>query len=547
MDKIPYDQLKFLLVDPQRPFHMMMKGILANFGVKKLSFAETGEAAVRMCRAENFNVLLVEYNLGANKNGRQLLEEIRTLKLIKPDALFIIISGETSRAAVLGTMEMQPDDYIIKPFSQRLLDNRLQKAWSKRHAMSPIYYCLQKGDYLHAIAACKSLIKEKNRYSAFCLEMMTGFMCHEGQFEEAEVILNSVLKERDLQWAKINMARVHLGFNRCDQAMQILTAILSKQSTNVEALDLLAQVQLAAGNTPDAQTTLKRSIDISPLSMKRHQQMVDVATINGDLSLVKDSYGKLLQLSRRSVHAGTSNLSNYARSIIDVVENCEEKNDITKLQNELNITLQRAKTEEGRNLPYAYSSLEGVLQAQLQAAKGEKLKAKKTLMEAIHSFCDENDQWELPNELAPDTCLTLIHIDEIDLAKKFAAQLTDDAKVIAHINAKLTNEDSAKRHREFNKITKAGIEAYTNSNNLAALELFEQAIALSPVNSGAALNLFQVQTRLMQDHKKYIKPILPQCKETLRLLNGVRLTSAHAKRYTKIKREYDEILRRQNK
>ena len=51
----------------------------------------------------------------------------------------------------------------------------------------------------------------------------------------------------------------------------------------------------------------------------------------------------------------------------------------------------------------------------------------------------------------------------------------------------------------------------------------------------------------MQDHKKHIKPILPQCKETLRLLNGVRLTNAHAKRYTKIKREYDEILRRQKK
>jgi len=544
MDKIPYDQLKILLVDPQRPFHMMMKGILTNFGVKKMQFAETGEAAVRMCRNETFNVLLVEYNLGANKNGRQLLEEIRTLKLIKPDALFIIISGETSRAAVLGTMEMQPDDYIIKPFSQRLLDNRLQKAWAKRHAMAPIYNCLQKGDYGLAIAACKALIKAKNRYSAFCLEMMTGFMCHEGQYDEAEVILNTVLKERDLQWAKINMARVHLGFKRYDEAQQILTAILAKQSTNVEAIDLLSQVQLAAGNSPQAQTTLQRSIDISPLSMKRHQQMIDVATTNNDFGLIKDSYGKLLKLSRRSVHAGTENLSNYVRSIITVVEHSEEKNEINKLQSELNNTLQRAKTEEGRNLPYPYSSFEGVIQAQLQAAKGEKLKAKKTIMEAIHAFCDENDQWELPDELVPDTCITLIHIDEIDLARKFSSQLNKDSSVAKTIKDKLNNEDSATRHREFNKITKAGIDAYTKNNNLDALELFEQAIILSPVNSGAALNLFQVQTRLMQDHKKYIKPILPQTKETLRLLNGVRLTSAHAKRYSKIKREYDEVVRK---
>lgn len=543
MAQIPYEELSVLLVDPQRPFQMMMRGILNNFGVKKIEVADTGEAAVRACRDQSFHILLVEYNLGANKNGRQLLEELRTLRLIKPDALFLIISGETNRAIVLGTMEMQPDDYIIKPFSQRLLDNRLQKAWAKRHALSPIYYCLQKGDYKRAIVACRTLIKEKNRYSAYCLQMMTEFMCKQAQYKEAETVLNSILKDRDLPWAKINLARAYLGLGKFDDAQTLLKAVLLQQSANVEALDLLAQIQLESGNGPQAQETLKTSITISPHSMKRHQLMIEVATKNGDYNLIKDSYGKLLQLSRRSVHAGTSNLCNYLRSIIVAVENCEEKNDVYKLQNELTNTLQRAKAEEGRNLAYQYSTFEGVVQAQLHAAKGENLKAKKMLMEAITPFCDANDNWDLPDELAPDTCITLVHISDFDLAARFAQQLPGDCS----IKTQVEGDQMLTRHQEFNKITKAGIDAYTQEDNLTALELFQQAIQLSPVNSGAALNLVQVQIRLMQEHKKYVAMLMSECKETFRLLNGVKLSSSHHNRYAKIKRDFDELVKRHNR
>ncbi|NRA85400.1 MAG: response regulator [Gammaproteobacteria bacterium] len=547
MEKIPYNQLKVLLVDPQRPFQVMMKGILTNFGIKKIDFADNGEVAVRQCRGTSYNILLVEYNLGSNKNGRQLLEELRTLRLIKPDALFIVISGETNRAAVLGTMEMQPDDYIIKPFSQRLLDNRIQKAWAKRHAMSSIYYCLQKNDYPRAIIACKTQIKEKNRYSAFCLQMMTEFLCKESRYEEAMTVLNTVLKERTIVWAQINLARANLGLEHFDEAIALIQLVLKQQPTNVEAIDLLANIQLKSGESQLAQVTLSRSISISPYSMKRHTQMIEVATTNQDFNLIKDSYGKLLYLSRRSVHAGTDNLCNYLRSIVVAIENSDEKTDIYKLQNEMTTTLQRAKNEEGRNLGYQYSTLEGVMQAQLHSAKGETLKAKKMVMEAIHSFCDEDDNWDLPVELAPDTCITLINIHDYELAAKFSRQLGADSDISAKITKILLSDKIKDRHIEFNKITKAGIEAYSHHDNLVALELFQQAITLSPVNSGAALNLIQVQTRLMQQHKKYVKLLMTESKETLRLLNGVKLSNAHHKRYTKIKREFDEVVRKHSK
>ena len=544
MDKIPYEQLKVLLVDPQRPFQVMMKGILANFGVKKIELAENGEMAVRMCRSQPFNLLLVEYNLGTSKNGRQLLEELRALRLIKPDALFIVISGETNRAAVLGTMEMQPDDYIIKPFSQRLLDNRLQKAWLKRHVMSPIYYCLQKNEPKRAIQECKKLIKDKNRYRSFCIQMMTELLCDVKEYKEAALVLEAILKERDLVWAKINLARAYLGLGELEQSHTLLKSVLTKQTNNVEATDLLAQNLLKSGNSKLAQETLQRSISISPNSMKRHHQMINIATVNNDYIAIKDCYSKLLLLSRRSVHAGTDKLCDYLRSIIVAVKHSADKNDIYRLQSEITNTLQRAKPEEGRHLNYHFSIFEGIIQAQLHSTKGEHLKAKKILMEAISSFCDDDDKWDLPDDLAADVCLTLIEIDDLDLAKKFSKQVPENWPIRTKIDAQLAQAQNGERLQQFNKITKAGIEAYTKQNNLEALERFKEAIVLAPVNSGAALNLLQVQIVLMQQHKKHVKSLMSESKETLRLINGVKLNGTHKKRYTKIKRDFDELLRK---
>ncbi len=543
LQKIPYNQLKVLLVDPQRPFQIMMKGILTNFGVKHVDFSDSGEAALRSCRAKDYQLLMVEYNLGS-KNGTQLLEELRALRLIKPTALFVVVSAETDRAIVLGTMEMAPDDYIIKPFSQRLLDSRLQKAWNKRQALSTIYQCLDKQDLPRAILACQTLIKEKNRYSAVILQMMTGLMCDVGQNSEAMKYLLPLLKERDLPWANLNLARAKLGLEEFADAEKILKALIKSQSTNVEAIDLLAKVQLANQQKEAARTTLERSVELSPYSMKRHQFMVEVAKANEDHGLVKDSYGQLLNLSRRSVHAGTNHLFNYTRSIIENVAHCEEPKEIYKLQNELTSTLHRAKAEEGRGLDFAFSALEGVIQAQLQSAKGESLISKKTLMEAIYQFCSEDDEWDLPDELAPDACITLINLNDFELASVFAKQLDENSDIAQDLHARLNDDSVTMAKAEFSKITRQGIEAYSGDDGLEALQLFKQALKLSPVNSGAVLNVAQAQIKLMQDKRKYVKLLSAECKESFRVLGGMKLSKSHQKRYNKLHQEYETLIKK---
>ena len=47
--------------------------------------------------------------------------------VINHDAICILITAETTRSMVFGALEYKPDDYLAKPFTQAVLQKRLDK------------------------------------------------------------------------------------------------------------------------------------------------------------------------------------------------------------------------------------------------------------------------------------------------------------------------------------------------------------------------------------------------------------------------------------
>ncbi len=82
--------LAVLVVDDQRPFQVMLKGILTRLGLLQVQFANSGEQAMSRCNKTEFDLLFVDYNLGAGKNGRQLLQDLRERQLLKPSSILLL-------------------------------------------------------------------------------------------------------------------------------------------------------------------------------------------------------------------------------------------------------------------------------------------------------------------------------------------------------------------------------------------------------------------------------------------------------------------------
>ncbi|TXH93929.1 MAG: response regulator, partial [Rheinheimera sp.] len=67
MQKLNLSGIQVLVVDDQRPFQVMLKGILKSLGLVSIQFASSGEQALSRCGQTEFDLLFVDYNLGAGK------------------------------------------------------------------------------------------------------------------------------------------------------------------------------------------------------------------------------------------------------------------------------------------------------------------------------------------------------------------------------------------------------------------------------------------------------------------------------------------------
>ena len=83
---------------------------------------------VSLCESIEYDVILLGYDLGSDKkNGQQLLEELRSKKLISRQCTIVMITAEVSQAMVLAALEHKPDDYLAKPYSLNDLSTRLKR------------------------------------------------------------------------------------------------------------------------------------------------------------------------------------------------------------------------------------------------------------------------------------------------------------------------------------------------------------------------------------------------------------------------------------
>ena len=130
---MPYQEVNILIVEDQRPFLILLKGLLTNLGAKDVMTATSADQAIRFCRNHRVDIIVCDLHLGTNKkNGFELYQELQYRKMVSAGAVFLLISADATRPIVLGSLEHKPDDYLLKPFSQAQLKSRLNRSWQRK-------------------------------------------------------------------------------------------------------------------------------------------------------------------------------------------------------------------------------------------------------------------------------------------------------------------------------------------------------------------------------------------------------------------------------
>ncbi|MDP1667076.1 MAG: response regulator [Methylobacter sp.] len=481
---------KILVVEDQAIMRETIKHILGSFGARFIVEAESGINAITAMRIDRFDIVLCDYNLLRGKNGQQVLEEARHLKLLPVNAIFIMVTCEQSQEMVLSAIDNKPDDYLIKPFNRQQLLSRIERCHIRKRYLAGIENEIDRGNLYQAIHNCEQLLQQDDKKMRMqLLKLHAELTIKVGDFKTAEAIYQDILQERELPWARLGLGIVAFFLGYYDQAIKTFQELIEQYPVMLEAYDWLVKAHESVGNDEHAVSSLNSAVTLSPLSILRQKKLALLADKTQNFAVAKKAYAATIKLGKNSIHGSSADYSGLAN--VHLKNNAA--NEALKILYELN--------QQSQNDPEAKLRA-ALLETKIHQTKGNKVLAQQAyektfkLNEQFNKHVSKelrlevaktfylNGNGEICDEILNDLIKT--NIDNKLFIKDIVTMCTaiigenHAATLIQHIKKELVD------------INNKGVSLFQEGNIKEALAVFEKAIAKMPDNQTIILNMIKI-------------------------------------------------------
>jgi CheY-like chemotaxis protein/Tfp pilus assembly protein PilF len=489
--------VKILVVDDFPAMRSMMRSMLMAFGANNIREARNGEEALKHLQEDKMELVLCDYNLGEGKDGQQVLEEAKERELLPYSSLFIMNTAENTSEMVMGAVEFQPDEYLVKPFNKVVLQMRIRKLQEKKQGFKIISNAIEAKDYQKAIALCDAAMQQDPKNIVDLLKLKADLLLRISDYKTAEQVYDKVLNIRELPWAQFGLGKVYFYQNRLQEAQQLFEAVIADNKTFVSAYDWLAKVEKALGQTKKSQETLSRAIAISPKQLLRQKAFGEISYVNEDYDVAEKAFKTVVREGRNSIHRNPSDFGGLAKVYVKK----EAGKYALKVLNDMKLEYKHAA---GKDL-LAVTVVEGVVQQDL----GNAQESDAALEKAVALFAEE------PGNLSSEDAMELAKAC-FDAGKKEAGgelmkhvvrnnhedQKTLDAARKLFIDIGMEDEGNdiiTGTQQEVIALNNDGVDLAKQGNIKDSIKLFVKAARAMPENLIINLNTAQSIIMLMQN------------------------------------------------
>jgi DNA-binding NarL/FixJ family response regulator/Tfp pilus assembly protein PilF len=525
---------KILIVEDFPGMRKTIREMLYTLDAFDIEEVSNGISAISTMQKNRFDIVLCDYNLGAGKNGLQVLEEAKTRKLLPFSATFIMITVEQTPGMVLGAMENKPDEYLTKPFTARQLLGRIERNIQRKNYLADIDKARNNNNFPQAILHCENLLKYGDRKMHSQLVKLRAELATDiGDFKHAQSLYENVLKTRTLNWAQIGLGKTYFLQGNYDHAKIILNQVIVNSPMMMEAYDWLAKTYLACKQNTDAEVILITAVDLSPQAILRQQKLASVAEKSDNIDVASKAYQAAIELGKYSIHKSSSDYAGLAKLYNDN----NASSDALKI-----IDLLR---EEFINDPE--SELRATI---LESAIFHNMQNTESANQAFQRAKVLHKQENIPKELLLDMAAACYQNNESVLAEQIVKRLVknyfDDNSFIKAIKA-IHNTASKNKHvlqlinqarQEQIEINNKGVNLYNKGKISEAIEVLEQAMEEMPNNKTIILNITKILLREIKvsGHTK------TKLNRIQNYINQATKLGAAQHKIGKIKLEYNKIM-----
>lgn len=481
---------KILIIDDQVLAHGYLKYPLEQLGFMNLTFIDKLQHVLEAIKTRHFDVIFCSYDIKRDKDGYFLYDRLKAENLLPPTTAFIFISADTSAELIHSIVELQPDDFMAKPFTIKDLDKRLFRVLTRKKSLRKIYHFMAVKKYEPALEAATEFLSNRDNLQNFPLALKAKgeILYAMEQYEEAKKFYKAVINVQNFGWAQVGLIKCLIKLNEDEEAEKHIVRLAFKPDSQLFAYDLLTELNIKQADYDTALESAVVASEVSPRNIRRHQKTVDLSRITHDYETQFETSKKIVRAAKNSIHDRPEIYLDVARAGIDyAMTTSEDQAKILAKQAE-DYLRQFEETADKKEVQVQVD----VTQARLYQLQDEKEHAIELLKKL------DNESWEnLSTEDLMDQAKafheTGMHSQSQEVMEELERRLQQNPKqneLFAQYvkKEKQEREEIKSTPRELNN---DAVRFYRHGNTEEAFKAFHQAFTVMPKNTSIALNLLQ--------------------------------------------------------
>jgi DNA-binding NarL/FixJ family response regulator len=522
-----------LIVDDQVLAKGYMKYSLEELGFSDITYVDKAQLALSKIRHEHFDLIVCSYNLKKDQDGYYLYEQLKFNGELAPSTAFIFISADTTSDLVHSIVELQPDDFLAKPFTVNELDKRLSRVLTRKKALYPVYKFMEKGHHQRALAEVELFLAEPKNSEFYPLALKTkgDLLLACGQHQQAKDFYLAILNVQSFTWAQLGLVNAHIHLDEDEEAEKLVIRLAFKPDSQLAAYDLLSALQIKQNDFDAALECVVMATEVSPRNIRRHQTAVELSRITHDYETQFEAAKKIVKFAKNSIHDKPENYLNVARAGIDFAMTSDDK-ETDKLLKQSN--------EYVRQFMAAFPKAElhdqmKVINARLLYLQDEKENAK-ALLEQLDKHNWETEPLEGLLDKAKAFHELGLHDNSNSILEQIEKRCKRDEKqgsLFLHYVQKEKVERSVIKQTP-KELNNTAVNHYQDGDIDQALMVFRQAYTVMPKNPSIALNLLQ-SIAIIAKERDIPENSQAAIKACIATIENSSLTEEQEERYNKVR------------
>lgn len=500
-------QLKVLVIDDNLDTHNILKDGLTELGVGSIQCAQNAFDGLNLCDQASFHVIVCAFNVKSDKDGFHLFEELKFKQHISKTTMLIFLSSETDESLVNSILELQPDDFWVKPLLAQSVKNRFMHALQIKKQLFNIYQAIDNRAFSKAIYFADRHLSNEDLtpYHSNILRMKGEALLSLLEFQAAEVFYRGLLNHYKHAWVYLGYVQSLLKQGRFNGIQELLVQLIRKPETRFGTHDMLAQYYIESEQYARAYSEIKKATILSPRNIERNIKSLNLARLNHDYLGQYNTSKNIALYAKNSIHDSPQLQLNVIRAGIDLVCATTDGNPINLLK-QTQKYIDRLESDEQTS--QAFKQQIFIVKARLNNVLGEKEKAERIVKHHIDlqpgALLDDNlDKAKVLHEIGMrEEAITLLHA---------VRQQISGNSLTSQVVQKYVEQETAERENIYftpKQLNTMAVAFFKRRRMRPALNAIQQALTLTPNNVKLAMRLLKIliaikrSDELAKDHDK---------------------------------------------